>query len=101
MEQNHSFANEALRVLALSYKMPKEVNEDVEEEQDLIFLGLVGVIDPPRDEAKEAVSICKKAGIRVVMITGDHKTTGSAIGKAIGIIDKDEEALDGKRNRCS
>ncbi|WP_341877956.1 calcium-transporting P-type ATPase, PMR1-type [Defluviitalea saccharophila] len=96
MEQNHSFANEALRVLALSYKMPKEVNEDVEEEQDLIFLGLVGMIDPPRDEAKEAVSICKKAGIRVVMITGDHKTTGSAIGKAIGIIDKDEEALDGK-----
>lgn len=96
MEQNDSFANEALRVLALSYKMPKEVKEDLQEENNLIFLGLVGMIDPPRDEAKHAVSICKQAGIRVVMITGDHKTTGSAIGKAIGIIDKDEEALDGK-----
>lgn len=96
MEQNHSFANEALRVLALAYKMPEEVKEVLDEEKDLIFLGLVGMIDPPRDEAKEAVAICKKAGIRVVMITGDHKTTGSAIGKAIGIIDRDEEALDGK-----
>ena len=76
--------------------MPEKVNKDTKEENDLIFLGLVGMIDPPREEAKKAVSVCKKAGIRVVMITGDHKTTGAAIGKALGIIEKDEEAIDGK-----
>lgn len=95
-EKNNDFAKEALRVLAISFKMPEKVNKDTKEENDLIFLSLVGMIDPPREEAKKAVSVCKKAGIRVVMITGDHKTTGAAIGKALGIIEKDEEAIDGK-----
>ncbi|NLM48907.1 MAG: calcium-translocating P-type ATPase, SERCA-type [Epulopiscium sp.] len=95
-EKNNEFAKEALRVLALSFKMSEKINESINEEKDLIFLGLVGMIDPPRDEAKKAIAICKKAGIRVVMITGDHKTTGAAIGKALGIIEKDEEAMDGK-----
>ncbi|WP_058486145.1 calcium-translocating P-type ATPase, SERCA-type [Defluviitalea phaphyphila] len=96
INKNNSFANEALRVLALSYKIVSVVKENKEEEKDLVFLGLVGMMDPPRDEAKKAVEICKKAGIRVVMITGDHKTTGSAIGRAIGIIDDDAETMDGK-----
>ncbi|WP_244971224.1 calcium-translocating P-type ATPase, PMCA-type [Vallitalea guaymasensis] len=94
-EVNENFAKNALRVLGFAYK---EVNEDVQlenEENDLIFVGLTGMIDPPRQEAKDAVKLCKDAGIRVVMITGDHIVTGSAIAKQIGIIDSEEQAMEG------
>lgn len=94
---NEDFAKNALRVLGYAYK---EVTRDVqleEEENGLIFAGLTGMIDPPREEAKEAVKLCKKAGIRVVMITGDHITTGSAIAKELGIIETDEQAMEGSR----
>lgn len=94
-EQNASFASSALRVLGFAYK---ELNDDSnieDEEKDLIYIGLTGMIDPPREEAKEAIKQCKKAGIRVVMITGDHITTAKAIGKEIGIIDSDAQAMEG------
>ncbi|WP_414469610.1 calcium-transporting P-type ATPase, PMR1-type [Methanobacterium sp. ACI-7] len=84
--------SKALRVLALAYKkIPQEESEfdgihKDKLEENLIFVGLVGMMDPPRKEAKEAVAICKKAGIKVVMITGDHEDTAAAIGKEIGIL---------------
>lgn len=94
-DANASFASSALRVLGFAYK---ELEDDLnieEEEQELVFIGLTGMIDPPREEAKEAIKLCKKAGIRVVMITGDHITTAKAIGKEIGIIDTDAQAMEG------
>ncbi len=82
---NHLFASEALRVLAFARKALKE--GESHEEKDLVFLGLQGMIDPPRPEVKEAYQRCKKAGVRVVMITGDHKDTAAAVAKEIGIMD--------------
>jgi Ca2+-transporting ATPase len=82
----------ALRVLALAYKKLTPVEQDMDSvdkdklEENLVFVGLVGMMDPPRQEAKEAVATCMKAGIRVVMITGDHEDTAAAIGKEIGIL---------------
>ena len=81
----------ALRVLALAYKKltPEEDLDNIDKtklEENLVFVGLVGMMDPPRQEAKEAVATCMKAGIRVVMITGDHEDTAAAIGKEIGIL---------------
>ncbi|MCL2115996.1 MAG: calcium-translocating P-type ATPase, PMCA-type [Methanobrevibacter sp.] len=81
--------NSALRVLGLAYKKIDSENhiENPEEvEKDLIFVGLVGMMDPPRKEAKTAVESCKTAGIKVVMITGDHQDTAAAIGREIGIL---------------
>lgn len=83
-------AHGALRVLALAYKDSDELSET-----DLIFVGLVGMIDPPRPEAKEAVSIFKKAGITTIMITGDHKTTALAIAKELGIANDENQAMSG------
>ncbi|MEM5853916.1 MAG: cation-translocating P-type ATPase [Candidatus Aenigmatarchaeota archaeon] len=77
-------AGQGLRVLGFAYKKVKKVEED-EIEKNLIFLGLVGMIDPPRPEVKEAVEQCKRAGIKVVMVTGDHKLTAVAVAKEIGI----------------
>lgn len=94
-QANDQFANKALRVLGLAYKELEELQDIEEQEEGLIFLGLVGMIDPPREEAKEAVALCKRAGIHPVMITGDHKTTATAIGKAIGIIQEEGETMDG------
>ena len=83
----------ALRVLAIAYKILDEVPSEVNfntVESDLTFLGLVAMIDPPRPEAKEAVAVCRKAGIKPVMITGDHVVTASAIAKELGIlVDRD------------
>lgn len=81
----------ALRVLALAYKNSSSLTED-----NLIFVGLVGMIDPPRPEAKDAVSIFKEAGITTVMITGDHKTTALAIAKDLGIASDENEAMSGE-----
>jgi Ca2+-transporting ATPase len=86
---NADYAKNALRVLGMACREVDEPSESVEIENDLIILGLVGMIDPPRDEAKDAVAVCKRAGIEVKMITGDHKITASAIGRELGIIDDD------------
>ena len=98
-ENNENMAKEALRVLAFAYKeldhMPSK-DEMKEIEKDLTFIGMVGMIDPPREEAKKAVEKCKRAGIKTVMITGDHKITAVAIAKKLGILENDEEALTGK-----
>ena len=90
MSASDMMAKDALRVLALAYRKSDKI-----EEEDLIFLGLVGMIDPPRPEAKRAVSIFKQAGITTVMITGDHKTTALAIAKELGIAEDESEAMSG------
>ena len=95
LAKNNSYAEQALRVLGYAMKVVGEPTDITEEENDLVFLGLSCMIDPPREEAKEAVKLCKKAGIRVVMITGDHITTASAIATELGIIESREEALEG------
>ncbi len=91
-------SSEALRVLAIAYKVIDKVPSELTSENlenDLIFMGLVGMIDPPRPEAKEAVKICRKAGIKVVMITGDHVVTASAIAKELGILKDGDKAITG------
>ena len=92
---NEQMAKEALRVLAFGYKELDHKPEKEELEKDLIFIGLYGMIDPPREEAKEAVQKCKTAGIKTVMITGDHKITATAIAKSLGILENEEEAITG------
>lgn len=97
-EMNYQMSNSALRVLAVAYKeidsSPAEVKPE-ELEKDLIFMGLVGMIDPPRPEAAEAVKVCRKAGIRPVMITGDHVVTASAIASQLGIMEAGDKAVTG------
>lgn len=97
-EMNYQMSNSALRVLAVAYKEidspPPEVKPE-ELEKDLIFMGLVGMIDPPRPEAAEAVKVCRKAGIRPVMITGDHVVTASAIASQLGIMEAGDKAVTG------
>ena len=97
-ENNQNMAKEALRVLGCAYKVLEnkpEENELENLESNLTFIGMVGMIDPPREEAKIAVEKCKTAGIKTVMITGDHKITATAIAKKLGILEKEEEALTG------
>ena len=120
-QQNTDMANNALRVLGVAYKdvdnsektiyidtsgkfeiekiykkepTPTEKNRH-QLENDLIFVGLIGMIDPPREGVKEAVATCKKAGIKTVMITGDHIATAKAIAKELGILNSGEEAITG------
>jgi Ca2+-transporting ATPase len=95
---NDEMSSKAIRVLAIAYKeieeIPKEPKpEDLEN--NLILMGLVGMTDPPRPEAKAAVAICKKAGIKPVMITGDHVITASAIAKELGILEEGDESITG------
>ncbi len=91
---NGDMAEKALRVLACAIKLNETDREKFEE--GLTFVGLSGMIDPARDEVKEAVAICKKAGIRAIMITGDHAKTAAAIAREVGIIDSpDQEVLTG------
>lgn len=88
----------ALRVLAVGYKEIDNVPENPtseELENGLIFMGLVGMIDPPRPEAKEAVAVCRRAGIKPVMITGDHVVTASAIARELGILEDGDMAITG------
>ena len=97
-QHNENMAKEALRVLGCAYKEidHKPTSEDMEKiENELIFIGMVGMIDPPRDEAKKAVEKCKTAGIKTVMITGDHKITATAIAKQLGILENEDEAITG------
>lgn len=89
----HEMAESALRVLGVAYKLlPEEISKAVDTE--MVFLGLVGMIDPPREEAKAAVELCEQAGIKSVMITGDHKLTAVAIAKELGLL-KEGIALSG------
>ena len=97
-EFNDEMAKDALRVLAMAYKEldHKPTKEEMKNiEKDLTYIGMVGMIDPPREEAKIAVEKCKTAGIKTVMITGDHKTTAVAIAKQLGILEEGEEAITG------
>jgi P-type Ca2+ transporter type 2C len=97
-QAHKNMAFKALRVLAMAYKDTPGSPDDLDSgdlENELIFLGLVGMIDPPRLEAREAVRICKAAGIKAVMITGDHRDTATAIARELGIIDDDSEVLTG------
>ncbi len=97
-QKNEEMAKEALRVLACAYKElnHKPTKEEMQNiESGLIFIGMVGMIDPPREEAKKAVEKCKTAGIKTVMITGDHKVTATAIAKKLGILENDDEAITG------
>ncbi len=90
LETNKDMANHALRVLGFAYRK-LDKNEDYSDEEkivdNLVFVGLTGMIDPPREEVKEAIRKCKRAGIKVVMITGDHKLTAVAIGRELGVLD--------------
>lgn len=97
-KNNEDMAKDALRVLSMAYKEIDHEPTDEEMkniEQDLIYVGMVGMIDPPRLEVKDAVDKCEKAGIKTVMITGDHKITAIAIAKSLGILQSEEEALTG------
>lgn len=86
----------ALRVLASAFKIVESDNITSNSlEQDLIFIGLVGMIDPPREEVKDSIKICKQSGIETVMITGDHKNTAMAIAKELGIASHDSQAISG------
>ena len=97
-EKNDEMSRGALRVLAVGYKILEEAPEDPtseELENGLTLLGLVGMIDPPRPEAKAAVATCRQAGIKPVMITGDHVVTASAIAKELGILGDGDKAITG------
>ncbi len=95
-DQNHEFACKAIRVLAFAYRVHYEGTEaDFEHEEQLIFLGLIGMIDPARKEAKDAIAVCKEAGIRTVMITGDFKDSAVAIAGNLEMMDGDAQALSG------
>lgn len=98
LEVNSNFSRDALRVLALAYKeydeLPKEISPD-NNEIDMTFVGLVGMIDPARPEAKEAIRKCKEAGIKTIMITGDYKDTAFAIAKELGMAESIDEAMMG------
>lgn len=97
--QNNKMADEALRVLAIAYldipSLPSKIDSD-NIEKNLIFIGLIGMIDPPREGVKEAVTTCKKAGIKTVMITGDHIITAKAIAKDLGILRGSDLAITGE-----
>ena len=97
-QENENMAKDALRVLGCAYKEidhfpTKQEMKNIESQ--LIFIGMVGMIDPPREEAKKAVEKCKTAGIKTVMITGDHKITATAIAKKLGILENEDEAITG------
>ena len=97
--ENLNMAQKALRVIAVAYKdvdsLPKNINTQ-NIEKDLNFVGLIGMIDPPREGVKEAVKTCKKAGIKTVMITGDHIATAKAIAKELNILGPEDKAITGQ-----
>lgn len=100
LDANEQMASKALRVLAAAYREVKgyeQLEDENEAENNLIFVGLCGMIDPPRPEVFEAILKCKQAGIRTIMITGDHQTTATAIAKKLGILTNVGLAVNGKQ----
>jgi Ca2+-transporting ATPase len=97
LKVNEGFASEGFRVLAVSYKVLNQFPKTIDEtaERDMSFLGFFAIIDPPRQEATEAVKLCGKAGIRVVMITGDQKLTAKWVANELGILRQSDQALTG------
>jgi len=98
LQQSEEMAGQALRVLGIAYKRVSDKNAVVDEdsiEKNLVFVGLVGMIDPPRQEVKEAVRLCERGGIKVMMITGDHKLTAITVARELGIM-KSGVALTGE-----
>jgi len=99
LKSNDQMASQALRVIAVAYKMVKNLPEELspdEFERDLTFVGLLGMIDPPRQEVRHSLDVAKKAGIRTVMITGDYAKTARAIAETIGLIQPGHEVYTGK-----
>lgn len=93
---NSEMASRALRVLALAYREVVAKDPSVVEERDLVFAGLAGMIDPPREEVKEAVRLCRSAGIRPIMITGDHPATALAVARELNMASEHERAVSGQ-----
>ena len=98
LEVNESMAKDALRVLGIAYKPLSKQDHYSDEvvEKDLVFLGYVGMMDPPREEAVDAVKVCRQVGIKPVMITGDHQLTAVAVAKEIGIFREGDKVLTGE-----
>ena len=97
-EVNHGYATQAIRVLAFAYRIHEgktEIEADFEHEKDLCFLGLIGMIDPARPEVRDAMALCREAGIRAVMITGDYKDTAVAIANDLGMMGEGVGSLSG------
>jgi Ca2+-transporting ATPase len=92
LKLNEALASQALRNLALAYKeLPEKAPSfDEKDEKGFVFVGIMGMIDPPREEVKDAIKLCRKAGIKVAMVTGDHKLTAVAIAKELNLIEKEE-----------
>ncbi|MCD6490283.1 MAG: calcium-translocating P-type ATPase, PMCA-type, partial [Thermodesulfobacterium sp.] len=89
-EKGEEFAKKGMRLLAFAYKEVKNFSDSEKFEKDLTFLGFCGMIDPPREEVKESIALCKSAGIKIVMITGDHPLTAYTIAKELEIVEKSE-----------
>lgn len=97
LQKNLEFSREGLRVLAFGYKeVPEDYTLSLDNENDFIFLGIISMMDPPREESKAAVADAKRAGIQPVMITGDHKITATAIAKQIGIFEDGDVSITGR-----
>jgi len=96
LRKNEEMASRALRVIAAAYKeiktVPKKYNKD-EIEKDLVFVGLIGIIDPPRKEVEKSISLAKKAGIKLYIVTGDHGLTAAAIAETIGLVEKNKNKI--------
>lgn len=98
-KENLKMAEKALRVIAVAYKEVDHLPQNIDTktiENNLVFVGLIGMIDPPREGVKEAVKTCKKAGIKTVMITGDHIATATAIAKELNILERNDKAITGQ-----
>ena len=99
LQSNEEMASKALRVIGVAYKdfdyMPEKIDESLEYE--LVFVGLIGMIDPPREGVKDAVRTCSEAGIKTVMITGDHVITAKAIAAELGILKTGDIAITGNQ----
>ena len=94
-KKNIQFSQKGMRVLAVAYKNYKSYDLTIDVEDNLTFLGLAAMVDPPREQSESAVQECKEAGIKPIMITGDYKVTAAAIAKRIGILENADEACEG------